>query len=215
VVGNIPHSGEQVLSAAVGAFLASFPTAHVQVVDGHYDVLLDDLRAGRLDLLFGVLRRPAWAIDVTERHLFENPYVVVARADHPLSRLKRITARELARYDWIMPEAGAPRRPAVERMFAGLPPPPHVSIPATSPAISRSILAGSDRLTLMSRLAARSGESAALTVLPFRSPYLRRRDGVASRIDWHPTEVHQRFLQLLRAEARKVAGEGRSCARAA
>ena len=80
VVGNIPHSGERVLSAAVDAFLASYPTAHVQVVDGHYDVLLNDLRAGKLDLLFGVLRRPAWAIDVREELLFENPYVVVARA---------------------------------------------------------------------------------------------------------------------------------------
>jgi DNA-binding transcriptional LysR family regulator len=215
VVGNIPHAGERVLSAAVDALLASYPTAHVQVVDGHYDVLLNDLRAGKLDLLFGVLRRPAWAIDVKEEHLFENPYVVVARADHPLSRLKRITPRELARYDWIMPEAGAPRRQAFERMFAGLPRLPNVSIEATSLAIYRSILASSDRLTLMSRLAAKSDESAALAVLPFRSSHLRRSDGVASRIDWHPTNVHLRFLQLLRAEARRTTGGERSRAQAA
>jgi hypothetical protein len=68
------------------------------------------------------------------------------------------------------------------------------------------LLAGSDRLTLMSHLAAQASESAALAVLPFRSPHLRRRDGVASRVEWHPTNVHLRFLQLLRAEARKVAG---------
>jgi hypothetical protein len=55
----------------------------------------------------------------------------------------------------------------------------------------------------------------ALAVLPFRSPHLRRSDGVASRIDWHPTQVHLRFLQLLRAEARRVAGGGRSGAQAA
>jgi len=205
-VGNIPHSGERVLSSAVDALLASYPTARVQVVDGHYDVLLHDLRAGRLDLLFGVLRRPAWAIDVTEELLFENPYVVVGRAEHPLTRRKRITPRDLARYAWIMPEAGAPRRQAFERMFAALPRQPRVSIEATSLSVYRSILAGSDRLTLMSRLAAQAGESAALAVLPFRSPHLRRSDGVASRVEWHPTNVHLRFLQLLRAEARKVAG---------
>ena len=206
-VGNIPHSGERVLSAAVDALLASFPTARVQVVDGHYEVLLNDLRAGKLDLLFGVLRRPAWAIAVTEELLFENPYVVVARARHPLSRMRRITPRELARYDWIMPEAGAPRRQAFARMFAGLPHPPTVSIETTSLSIYRSVLSTSDRLTLMSRLAARSDESAELAVLPFRSPHLRRSDGVASRIDWHPTNVHLRFLQLLRAEARRL-GKG-------
>jgi hypothetical protein len=52
-------------------------------------------------------------------------------------------------------------------------------------------------------------------VLPFSSPHLRRRDGVASRSDWHPTEVHLRFLQLLRAEARRLVGGGRSVAQAA
>jgi len=57
----------------------------------------------------------------------------------------------------------------------------------------------------MSRLAAQSTESAALAVLPFRSPHLHRADGVASRIDWQPTDVHVRFLELLRAEARRVA----------
>jgi DNA-binding transcriptional LysR family regulator len=214
-VGNIPHSGERVLSAAVDALLASYPTAQVQVLDGHYDVLLNDLRAGRLDLLFGVLRRPAWAVDVKEELLFDNPYVVVARARHPLTRLKRITPRDLSRYDWIMPEAGAPRRQAFARMFAGLPSLPRVSIEATSLSIYRSILTGSDRLTLMSRLAAQASESAELAVLPFRSPHLRRQDGVASRIDWHPTHVHLRFLQLLRAEARRVANGGRSGAQAA
>jgi len=51
-----------------------------------------------------------------------------------------------------------------------------------------------------------ASESAALAALPFRSPHLRRRDGVAGPVEWHPTNVHLRFLQLLRAEARKVAG---------
>lgn len=153
-VGNIPHSGEPVLSAAVNALLASYPTARVQVVDGHYDVLLNDLRAGKLDLLFGVLRRPDWAIDVTEELLFENPYVVVARTRHPLSGLRRITLRDLARYEWIMPEPGAPRRRAFERLFADHPSRPAVGIETTSLSIYRSVLATSDRLTLMSRLAA-------------------------------------------------------------
>ena len=99
---------------------------------------------------------------------------------------------------------------------SGLPRPPRVGIETTSLPIYRSILAGSDRLTLMSRLAAQASESAELAVLPFRSPHLRRQDGVASRIDWHPTNVHLRFLQLLRAEARRVAGGGgRSSAQAA
>jgi hypothetical protein len=108
-----------------------------------------------------------------------------------------------------MPEPGAPRRQAFERLFAGLPA-PRVSIETTSLAIYRSVLATSDRLTLMSRLAAQSRESVALAVLPFRSPHLRRSDGVACRIDWQPTDVHLRFLELLRAEAARIGTTGYS-----
>jgi len=137
--------------------------------------------------------------------LFANPYVVVAGRHHPLVRAKRVTLRDLARYDWIMPEPGAPRRQAFVRMFAQLPQPPRVAIETTSLAIYRSVLVASDRLTLMSRLAARMPESAPLAVLPFRSPHLARIDGVATRTDWHPTRVHLEFLELLRAEARRMA----------
>ena len=76
-VGNIPHSDTQILSAAINDLLAAHPRACVRIVDGHYDVLLNDLRAARLDLLWGVLRIPSWASDVTEERLFPNPYVVV------------------------------------------------------------------------------------------------------------------------------------------
>jgi LysR family transcriptional regulator of gallate degradation len=203
-IGNIPHSGERILSAAASALLAAYPTAQVQVVDGHYEALLADLRAGKLDLLFGVLRRPAWAVDVTEELLFANPYVVVAGAHHPLAQAKRVTLRDLVGYEWIMPEPGAPRRQAFARMFADSSAQPRVAIETTSLAIYRSVLASSDRLTLMSRLAAQSADSGALAVLPFRSPHLARHDGVASRTDWHPTRVHLRFIELLRAEAARL-----------
>jgi LysR family transcriptional regulator, regulator for genes of the gallate degradation pathway len=209
-IGNIPHSDTQILTAAINRLLASYPTARIQLVDGPYDVLLNDLRAGKLDLLFGVLRKPQWAIDVKEELLFENPYVVVARTGHPLSRLSRLTLRDLARYDWIMPAPGTPRRQAFERMFAGLPSLPKVNIETTSLPIYRSILTATDQLTLMSRLATQSDENAGLTVLSVRSPHLSRSDGVASRTDWHPPNVHLQFLELLRTEARRLARGGRS-----
>jgi len=203
-IGNIPHSGTQILSAAIDRLLASYPNARVDVVDDHYDVLLNDLRAGKLDLLFGVLRRPAWAVDVTEERLFDNPYVPVARSGHPLTRLKKLTLRDLAAYDWIMPAQGTPRRQAFERMFAGPPRAPTVSIETTSLPIYRSVLATSDRLTLMSRLAMPQNDKAGLTVLPFRSPHLTRSDGIVSRVAWHPTAVHLTFVDLLRREARRL-----------
>ncbi|HTZ02408.1 MAG TPA: LysR family transcriptional regulator [Xanthobacteraceae bacterium] len=202
VIGNVPHSGTQVLSAAIEAFLNAYPTATVEIVDDHYEALLDRLRAGKIDLLYGVLRRPAWAADVVEETLFTNTYVVVGRARHPLRRARQLDLRDLARYDWIMPGPMTPRRQAFRQIFAGLSAPPRISVETTSLQIYRDLLSATDRLTLMSALEARLNDRKQLAALPFKSPTLRRADGLARRRDWHPTDIHRHFLKVLRAKAR-------------
>jgi DNA-binding transcriptional LysR family regulator len=204
-VGNIPHSDTQILAAAINDLLAAHPKACVRIVDGHYDVLLNDLRAARLDLLWGVLRIPSWASDVTEERLFPNPYVVVARKRHPLTRRKRITLHDLAGYDWITPGPTAPRQQALERMFGATRRAPRFTIETTSMQIHRNILASTDRLALMSLMEARFNDAAAFAILPFRSRHLARADGVARRIGWRPTSIHLQFLELLRFHARRLA----------
>jgi LysR family transcriptional regulator, regulator for genes of the gallate degradation pathway len=208
-IGNIPHSNNQVLSAAINGLLSAHPNAHVHVADGHYEALLHDLRAGKLDFLFGVLRRPEWAFDVKEELLFPNPYVVVARRDHPLTSLNTLTLNDLVRYDWVMPGPGTPRQQAFEQMFRAMPTRARVSIETTSMQIYRTILASTDRLTLMSGAEAQLNDDRAFVVLPFQSPHLRRVDGVATRLDWRPTSIHQQFLDLLRAQARALSAFSR------
>ena len=203
-VGNIPHSDTQVLSAAINDLLAVHPKACVRIVDGHYDMLLNDLRAARLDLLWGVLRTPAWAGDVTEEKLFPNPYVVVAGKRHPLTRLARITLNDLTGYDWITPGPGTPRQQALERMFGALKRPPRIAIETTSMQIHRNILASTERLSLMSLMEARLNDAASFAILPFRSRHLARADGVARRTDWRPTSIHLQFLELLRQHAGRL-----------
>jgi LysR family transcriptional regulator, regulator for genes of the gallate degradation pathway len=201
-VGNIPHSDAQVLSAAINQLLTAHPNACVQIVDGHYDVLLNDLRSARLDLLWGVLRTPSWASDVTEEMLFRNPYVVVARAGHPLSRRKTITLDNLAQFDWITPGPTTPRQQALEQMF-GARSAPRITIETTSLQVYRNILASTDRLALMSLFEAQLNHPDQFIILPFRSPHLRRSDGIVRREDWRPTRIHLEFLDLLRHHAQQ------------
>lgn len=214
-IGNIPHSDHQMLSAAISALLSSHPNTRVQIVDGHYEELLSELRNGKLDFLFGVLRRPDWVSDVHEEPLFLNQYVVVGRKDHPLAALKTLPLRDLLRYDWIMPGASAPRQQALERLFVGVPEQPRIGIETTSMQICRAILASTDRLILMSRAESQLNDNSALTVLPFQSPHLRRVDGVATRADWQPINIHRQFLDLLRQQAVRSAGIARGPSAAA
>jgi LysR family transcriptional regulator of gallate degradation len=205
VIGNIPHSATQILSNAIKEFLSRYPTARVRIVDGHYEDLLNELRAGKLDLLYGVLRLPDWATDVKEELLFANHYVVIARHGHPLHRLKRVRNRDLANFGWIMPGPLTPRQQALHRMLQGVCAEPKISLETTSSQIYRTILAATDQLTLMSRFEAKLNDVGALAQLPFRSPHLRRFDGIATRIGWQPTRIHREFIALLRDETRAAA----------
>jgi LysR family transcriptional regulator of gallate degradation len=204
-IGNIPHAATQILSNAIKEFLSRYPTARVRIVDGHYEELLDGLRAGKLDLLYGVLRRPDWATDVEEELLFANHYVVVARHGHPLHRSKRVRNRDLANFGWIMPGPLTPRQQALHRMLQGVCAEPKISLETTSSQIYRTILAATDQLTLMSKFEAKLNDIEALAQLPFQSPHLRRFDGIATRIGWQPTRIHLEFIELLRAEGRGAA----------
>jgi LysR family transcriptional regulator of gallate degradation len=197
VVGNIPHSDAHLLSRAINDLLVRFPEASVEVIDGHYNDLLNALRSGGLDVVYGVLRRPDWAFDVEERLLFANRYAVVARRDHPIRKLKKITISDLARYDWIMPPQGTPRRHAFEQIFKGRKIEPKVSIETTSAGIYRALLGASDRLSLISHREVNADRTSGFAALPYHSPRLRRADGIAIRRDWKPTRIHVEFLDLL------------------
>jgi LysR family transcriptional regulator, regulator for genes of the gallate degradation pathway len=203
-IGNIPHSDAQVLSAAIKELLGVHPNAFVQVVDGHYDTLLNDLRAARLDLLWGTLRTPLWAHDVREEKLFHNPYVIVARRRHPLARLKRIAPSDLTRFDWITPGPTTPRQQALEQLLRGTSSTPRITVETTSLQLHRNLIASGDRLALMSLFESRLNDPSIFTTLPFQSSHLKRSDGVVRRADWRPTRIHLQFLDMLRAHARRM-----------
>jgi hypothetical protein len=81
---------------------------------------------------------------------------------------------------------------------------PRISVETASTQIYRDLLATSDRFTLMSTLEAQLNALAEPAVLPFRSPWLGRTDGLATRVDWQPTPIHSHFLDVMRAHARQL-----------
>ncbi len=205
VIGTVPLFPAYLIACGVNDLLRIFPGTRVLVVEGAYLSLLDDLRAGKVDFLVSVLRRPSWAEDVDEEPLFRDPYAIIARREHPLSRCQSITLQDLARYEWVLPELGTPRRTAFECMFADVSPKPKASIETRSIEFQRSILSASDRVSIVTRqetlLEERMG---LLAALPFTPPVSRNADGIATRANWKPTIVQLAFLDLLRRNARDL-----------
>lgn len=205
VIGTLPMSGAYLIGAAIADLTNKFPEARVYVTNSPYGILVNSLRTGAVDMIFGVLRRPDWADDIDEEPLFSDPYCIVGRAGHPLASKKQISTQDLLDHDWIVPGEGTPRRRQYEAMFDGSDERPRVSIETSSLSTIRSILASSDRLTLVNRHEVEAEERLKiLSILRWNSKFPPMPKGISTRSNWLPTPIQQRFLNLLRVHARQA-----------
>lgn len=205
LIGALPLFPKQLIMSSLKDLKAEHPGVRVKFVEDAYLSLLSDLRSGRVDFLFSVLRLPEWAVDVREEALFRAPYAIVARRDHPLTKAKKVTLADLARYEWVLPQLGTPRHAAFDRMFDGFDPRPVTAVETRSLDFQRCVISGSDSLSLVTlQEAAAEERSNLLAVLPITPPIARLADGVAVRADWRPTAVQQAFLDHVRRNAARL-----------
>lgn len=199
VVGALPMAGSHELAEATRRFMAGHPAVKVRLVTGEYHKLLAELSNSRVDMIFGLLRKPAWAADVSEEILFRDSYCMVARPGHPLAKRAQVRPAELARYPWVVPSAGTPRRRRIEALFDGAKTRPRFHLETSSLVMSRALLLGSDTLTLMTRSEVQHdldlGILAGLRCPSLDDVLLK---GVTTRSDWLPTRAHADFLDCLR-----------------
>jgi len=204
-IGALPMSGAYLIGATIADLTQNFPDARVSVTNSPYGILLDRLRTGAIDMIFGVLRRPDWADDIQEEALFSDPYCIIGRAGHPLASRSTVSIADLVACDWIIPGEGSPRRKQYEALFNGVEERPRVSIETSALSTIRAVLACSDRLTLVNRHEVETEERMKLlSVLPWTSSLPPMAKGITTRAKWLPTPIQQRFLNLLRTYARQA-----------
>jgi hypothetical protein len=199
-IGAIPLAGVSLLALAINDLLDAYPNTQIEIRDGRYEPMLAELRSGKVDVLYGILRCPPEIEDVVEIPLFQDRYRIVVRRQHPLARRKSITVEELAEYDWILPGAGNPRRRVVELLFAGARRQPRICIETSSIPAHKAILASSDRITLLTESELKD-QSNQLAALPFEGLSPRRPEGFAIRKDWKPTLIQKHFFTFMRNHA--------------
>jgi DNA-binding transcriptional LysR family regulator len=203
VIGAMPLARSSLVPATVLEFAARHPRHTVAILDGPYENMLDALRRGAADCLVGALRDPNPFGDVLQEHLFDDPLAIIARAGHPLARLKRVTPAALARYAWIVPRAESPLRRQFEELRNVLSPALLATgIECNSLVAARALLLSSDRLMLLSAHQVHHEiTTGQLTALTHPLGRVLRPIGLTTRRDWHPTAAQRDLVALLRARA--------------
>ena len=198
-IGVLPLAPKRLPAMATEMMLRAYPNSRLLIREGDYDELVGALRGGTIDLIFGSLRSPAPFQDLDEENLFEDPYRVVCRRDHPLTRLPRPRIADLRAYDWVFPTSSLPRRAVLEGMIADDRLSARVQVETNSLGALVAILSNSDRISLLPhQYIAFDDHSNLLAVLNMEVAHAVRMVGLTTRADWLPTAFQSEFLALMR-----------------
>ena len=196
-VGVLPLAPRSLLAKAADAVLAFNGMQSIEVVEGPYSQIVRNLHDGALDILFGALRAPPPFDDLIEEPLFEDPYTIVCRRDHPLTKLPQASAKDLARFGWVHPTADLPRRAVLDKIIADWDLNPNINFETNCLATITALLSTSDRLSILS-LSHMAMDQRLERVNHPRIAHEPRHVGLTFRKNWLPTPFQQRFVEHLR-----------------
>ena len=203
--GQLANSG--FLASVVQKFVSQHPQSQIIVEERPLRVLLEDLRFGKLDIIFGLLDRVDPPDDIADEPLFPDSHIIVVRAGHPLARRRKVTIADLASYDWITPGPESHRQLIFDKIFASSNRIPRISIETHSLNIHLGILSIGDSIGILKEEEiAIYKQMGLLKVLNFTLPKPKAFVGITTRAGWQPTPVQGDLLQLMREEA-KLSGK--------
>ena len=125
-LGILPLLPKRWIARAIAHSKINYPDVALELREGSYSALVQELRWGFLDFIIGALPPAPENPDITQESLFVDPYVLVVRREHPLARARKIEPKMLAAHDWVVPSPNLPRRAALERFFDTLPQRPRI-----------------------------------------------------------------------------------------
>ena len=199
-VGALPLGRTRILPIAISTLVRRHPQLHIATVESPYEVLAASLRSGDVDFILGALRNTGDK-DLQEEALFDDRISIIARAGHPITRVRRLDFETLRQATWVLSRQGAPSRELLERFFSkARQAAPVPTVETGDLAILRGVLLESDMLTAISahqlRYEIRDGS---LVVLDFPLEETRREIGLTQRVSASPSPGARALLAEIRA----------------
>lgn len=178
-LGAIPTVAPYVLPGLLRGAAAAHPRLRVVVQEAQTSSLLEALRLNRVDVALLALPEKGFA----SRPLFDEPFLLVAPAGHPLARKSTVKAADLKRQPLLLLDDGHCLRDQALSFCDGTGVKPVSDVRAASLATLVQLVVAGLGVTLLPAIAAavEVPEGAALVVRPFSKPAPRRTIGLVWR----------------------------------
>lgn len=184
-------------------FCQRYPSINVNLHVANRDAVLKQLADNRTDL--AIMGQPPDGLEISAESFLDNPLVVIAAADHPLAKLKRIKFARLADETFLSRELGSGTRSAMERVFAQHKIQPRISMEMeTNEAIKQAVQAGMGLGILSLHSIEMELETGRLAMLNVEHFPLLRHWLVVHRSNKRLSSAALAFKEFLLGEAKKI-----------
>lgn len=129
------------IAKLLAKFIQQYPKIKVSLNVANRDAVIDMLTGNSADL--AIMGQPPEGAEMLSQPFMQNPLVVIAAPNHPLTKVRNIQPKQLAQEIFLLRELGSGTRGVVERYFASH----HLKLPThmemdTNEAIKQSVQAG-------------------------------------------------------------------------
>ena len=207
VVGALPLGRTSLIPSSICEVLARHPRLSFTTLEGTYEKLAAQLRAGDIDFIVGALSPADHGGDLVGEALLTDTMALVVRAGHPLARRRRLQLRDLMHEQWALSNPSAPAHSPLDRAFdaQGLEP-PSGAVETNDLAILRGLLLNSDMITAISaRQFQHEIQAGQLAVLDIALPDTTKVIGITRRADSQPSPGAAALMAAIRRHAALLA----------
>ncbi len=116
-LGVVPSLSPQLLTNVIAQTLKAAPGIRFTLREGSTSQLLRELTANDIDLAFARLLDADALRDLSVLDVYAESFAVVCSAEHALTQKRRVSWKDLAKAQWLLPTAGTPLRELVDDQF--------------------------------------------------------------------------------------------------
>lgn len=203
-IGGPPLIAQHLFPEIIVRTTRAYPNLRIRIIE-QIDDLFSSLLDGKFDLLAATMTSEARQTGLNSMWMLDDHLVVVARPQHPVTKIKSPRAKDLTEFNWVFSGTGNLHRKRLERFFESENVPlPRAVAETSAPELIRSIVVQTDCIALMAKMGAQADlDAGILEHVEIDSPFMLRSIAMLWRSTHPLSPAANRVMDVVRMVCRE------------